>query len=132
MNLPATKEQRRQLALENLDYPEHLVEVPLGNLGQIRSSIPKRVWRSRRFMVVLWMELSGWQRLTCQRTKLLPNGEWKDGLSWDDLQRLKAEAGFGDHWAVECFPPDSQVVNVANLRHLFLLPAAPDFGWKRS
>ena len=52
-----------------------------------------------------------------------------DAITWDELQRLKAEAGFADRWAVEVFPPDAQVVNIANIRHLFLLPGPPDYAW---
>lgn len=45
--------------------------------------------------------------------------------------RLKAECGRGDKWAVELYPPDEAVVNVANIRHLWLLPEPPAFGWNR-
>lgn len=46
-----------------------------------------------------------------------------DGITWDDLQWLKAAVGFGDREAVEVFPRDCDVVNVANMRHLWVLPA---------
>lgn len=136
MNLKhATKEDRAQLARDNLNYPEHLVAVPHGPARMGRTGDaghPLAVWRSRRFLVTHWLDRNGHQRLTCQRTKLTPAGEWVDGITWDDLQRLKGEAGFADHWAVEVYPPDKRVTNVANLRHLWLLPTAPDFAWNRS
>lgn len=46
-----------------------------------------------------------------------------DGISWDDLQRIKNEIAGADRIAVEMYPEDSEVVDQANLRHLFVLPA---------
>lgn len=47
----------------------------------------------------------------------------RDGIPWDDLQVLKGHAGYGDREAVEIYPPDARVVNQANMRHLWVLPA---------
>jgi hypothetical protein len=33
-------------------------------------------------------------------------------------------------WAVEIYPADGDVVAVANMRHLWLLPEAPAFAWR--
>lgn len=133
MSVAVTRLQREQLARDNLQYGEHLQEVPSGRAfsSSDGSHGPMRVWRSRQFLVVLWLEKTGFTRLTCQRSKVNPDGSWVEGISWDDMQRLKSEAGFGHLWAVECFPPDSEVVNVANLRHMFLLNEPPAFGWHK-
>lgn len=91
-------------------------------------------WASRKFLVVLWREHGCVERLQVQRTSFKGAApfEWKEDITWDDLQRLKAEAGFGDRWAVEVFPAAGDVVNVVNIRHLWLLDAPPaSFGWKR-
>ena len=87
--------------------------------------------RSRTHLVQLFEERGGVIRMSVQRT------EWderqnrlRDDISWDDLQRLKAEAGYGDRWAVEIFPADRSIVNVANMRHLWLLPEPPAFAWR--
>jgi hypothetical protein len=69
-------------------------------------------------------------RLSVCRARMGKNGRWEDGITWDQLQRLKAECGYADSWAAEIFPPDAQVVNVGNLRHLWLLPEAPAFAWR--
>lgn len=60
---------------------------------------------------------------------MVTDGRWADGISWDDLQRVKYEIGRGDQWAVEMFPPDDEVTNVANMRHLWII-ATPSFGWR--
>lgn len=57
-------------------------------------------------------------------------GRWVDGISWDDLQRLKREAGYGESDAVEVYPADSDVVNVANMRHLWILETPIRFAWR--
>lgn len=70
---------------------------------------------------------------TRQQLKMIRAGKRaKDGIHWDDIQRLKAEAGFATAWAVECYPAAGQVVDVANMRHIFIMPEAPDWAWKRS
>ena len=87
---------------------------------------PIECWRSRWFTVQVYaVPTDGAVRLSVQRT------DRQDGISWDELQGVKAQIGRGDCWAVELFPPDERVVNVANMRHLWLLSAAPSFGWKR-
>lgn len=41
------------------------------------------------------------------------------------------DPGLADSWAVEVFPADADVVNVANMRHLWILPDAPAFAWRK-
>lgn len=44
----------------------------------------------------------------------------KDGISWDELQRIKNECGFEDKDAVEFYPRQKDVINTANYRHLYI------------
>jgi hypothetical protein len=44
---------------------------------------------------------------------------------WDTLQRLKNEYLGEDACAVEVFPPQSEVVDEVNWRHLWEVPSAP-------
>lgn len=48
------------------------------------------------------------------------DGNWIDGITWDELMEIKRQCGFGDRLAVEIYPPDEHIVNVANMRHLFI------------
>jgi len=90
-----------------------------------------QAWRSSRFIVMLWIETNGARRLTVHSAEIdARTGENKDGITWDDLQKLKSEAGFGEVCAVEIYPPDDQLVYDHNMRHLWLLDAAPSFMWK--
>ena len=91
---------------------------------------PFEVWRSRDFLVQVFDE-NGQVRITVNRTHQ-PNGkDWAGGISWDELQQIKAEIGRADQWAVEIYPPDEEIVNLAVMRHLWLLPGEPDYGWTR-
>ncbi len=125
--------QLRQLKRDNLAWPVTLKPVPRDQWPVppfIEQSERLHVWRSRTFLVQLFRETSGYQRLSVNRTEWDERtARWREGIGWDDLQRLKAEAGFSGHWAVEVFPARAAVVNVANMRHLFLLPEAPAYGW---
>lgn len=93
--------------------------------------IPLKVWRSRGFLVQAHVaKPPAVCRLSINRTAL-QGGRWVDGITWDDLQRLKREAGYGSHDAIEIYPADVDVVNVANIRHLWVMP--PDslpFAWR--
>lgn len=123
---------RKGLAEENLRYGEHLQEMKpeaIADVDAPESWKPKRVWRSKRHSVMLYADRNGFMRLTIQKTEVKDNGNWGDGISWDTMQRLKKEAGFGNTWAVEIFPPEDRVVNVSNMRHLWLMDKKPEFAW---
>lgn len=132
-----TREQLRQLDRDNRRFPEELREQPREEWPEdVRAqvwgsgSVPLRAWRSRKFLAVLWEDPSGFKRLTISRTEWdKAAGRFREGVSWDDLQRLKREAGFASRCAVEVFPPEDQLVNVANMRHLFLLDELPPYLW---
>lgn len=124
------RSDRRQAILhmerENKTFPEVLKEIPV-HVGA--PGAPVRAWRSREFLVQQFSD-QDMVRLSINRTHIHPQTFcWVDGITWDDLQRLKSEAGFGDHEAVEIYPPDEYVVDVANIRHLWILPDRLPFSW---
>ena len=124
------KEARRQLAIANAKQPPVLTKIPPEHwpagayaLGRVE------VWRSSKFLVQLFTEVEALRISVC-RVTLSSDSRWSDGISWDELQQIKREIGRGDRWAVEVYPADSDVVNVANMRHLWLLERAPAFAWR--
>jgi hypothetical protein len=46
----------------------------------------------------------------------------KDGIGWDELQSVKNEVFGEEATCVEVYPPEGEVVNDANIRHLWLVP----------
>lgn len=125
------RSQRRALQAANSRFPAHLQEIPRSEWPRELPSGIQRVWRSREFLVQLYLGETGHRRLSVNRTRMLGSGRWDDAISWDDLQRLKCEAGFGAMFAVEVYPADADVVNVANMRHLWIMDEAPAFAWRR-
>lgn len=133
MSIVTTRAQRRELERQNAKMPRELRLVPREEwpLEHQRGPI-LRVWRSRDFLVQEYAEPAPvLVRLSVLRTTLDPKaGRWVDGITWDELQSIKAECGYGRHDALELYPPDSDVVNVANLRHLWVMRELQTFAWR--
>jgi hypothetical protein len=104
-------------------------EWPRAVAGLDEDAYPAEVWRSNRLLALVYCQ-GGHERLSVLRTELALNGRLAEGISWDDLQEAKRECGRGERWAVEVYPDDREVVNVQNMRHLWLLPDAPPYGWR--
>lgn len=92
-----------------------------------------RAWRSRTHIAQLYNE-AGNLRLSIQR---VTDHAWHiryqrdGGISWDELQCIKAECGYGDWWALEVYPPEANLIDVAPMRHLWLVAQPPAFAWQR-
>jgi hypothetical protein len=48
--------------------------------------------------------------------------EVQDGIPWDDLQEIKNEVAGRDERAIEIYPAADELVNEANIRHLWVVP----------
>jgi hypothetical protein len=94
---------------------------------------PTKVWQSRKYIVQLFDEKPflnvDTRRMTVCRVTLGDDGHWDAGLSWDELQDVKNEIGFGDWYGLEIYPRDQDVVNVANMRHVWLMAVPLELGW---
>jgi hypothetical protein len=89
---------------------------------------PLEVWRSRTWIVQVFAARYGTGadvRISVRRRDGTPD------ISWRDLQGIKAQIGRGSEFAVEAFPADADVVDVANMRHLWVIPRPP-WAWKAS
>jgi hypothetical protein len=107
---------------------------PTGLAGRI--TVPIRAWKSRNFIVQLHDRAEeGLQRLSVQRAGanagILPQNRDLRPISWDELMAVKSDCGFADSWACELLPAAGQVVDVAPMRHIWILSQAPTFGWRR-
>lgn len=123
----------KYLKQENQKWPAVLIPIPRDEWPDLTDRLapekqPLEVWRSKTFLVQIYYE-NGFIRISVMRTDFDSRGKPRDGITWDELQRLKAQCNRGDYWAVECFPPDEKVVNVANMRHIWVLPSPPPYGW---
>lgn len=126
--------QRAYLKRENRTWPATLVLVQEAFWPDNRDPrcVVRAVLRSSEFLVQVVEETDKRRlRLSINRTMISNNGQWLADISWEELQRLKAEAGFADYTFIEIFPAERHVVNVANMRHLWLFPEAETVAWTR-
>ena len=115
------------MTLEN----EYLLEVSKKKWPSHNQKNLWKVYRSKNYFIQVFKE-AGNIRITVNKTAHSfdsdGNPAWEDNISWDDIQEIKNRIGFASEWAVECYPPKDKVVNVANMRHIWIIPT-PDFGW---
>ena len=123
------REQRR--ALEKVkrqliaSYPDTLEVVPENDPNLPYSSHPQdidKIYRSKKYTVIVWNVPAG-KKLSISRNEWDSHtNRYKDGITWDEIMEIKRQVGFGEQNAVEFYPPDSQVINIANVRHIWILP----------
>lgn len=125
-----TRKMTMHMSVQGGGVASYSIHLPTGEALPIHYQYDSRkkgvefiaVFRSRDFLVQIFPATESIVRMSVNRTELRQDGRWSDEISWDELQRLKAEAGYGDLDAIEIYPPDKDVVNVANMRHLWILP----------
>ncbi len=124
------REAIKNLKKQNKKYPKFLIEVDEKDWPYSSNDIkPDKVWRSRYFLVQMF---NGDQvRLTVNRTMIDRDGHWIGKIRWEELQEIKKQCGFGMLCAVEIYPPEKSIINVANMRHLWILNKAPSFMWEK-
>lgn len=131
------REQRRARIKANratvANQPDELRLIPCAEWPQTKPPENlSQVWMSKKYLVQIYTK-ENQVRVSVNRTTLNKGGErWDDGLSWEELQSIKSQVGYGDFDAVEVYPRDVDVVNVANMRHLWILNKPLGFVWRRS
>lgn len=131
MTIVSTRNQRRQLERDNEKYPLVLKDIPRSQWPDPLSK-HMRVLRSRNFLVQIFhAPAPAVVRLSVCRTSIAGD-RWKDGITWDELQQIKHECGYGEWDAVEVYPADENVVNVSNMRHLWIMAEPLEFSWRKA
>ncbi len=122
--------ERRIMKRMALKHSLTLQKIPRESWPAIaQASKVKEVWQSAGFVVQIQDELDGVERMSVNRSLLNAEGEWEDGITWDEMQEIKRQCGRGDKCAIEIFPPDVSEVNDHNIRHLWVLKDPPPFMW---
>lgn len=123
----AFREMRKVAQKAARELPAELTPIP-ENQFKNRTSVPMiAAWSSRKWLVQVYDE-NGHIRISVNKVAVLPDGNWEAGITWDDLMEIKAAIGYRESWAVEVYPPPERVVNVANMRHLWIVPQL-QFAW---
>lgn len=131
MSIPSTREQRRKMERDNAKLPKALQLIDRKDWPALMVAADDliAVWRSRNFLVQKFTAAPpAICRLSINRTTLA--GErWAENITWNELQAIKNELGFFTHTAVEIFPPIHDVVDVASIRHLWVLEGSLPYAW---
>jgi len=127
---------REQLRDHNRKFGAAFVPIPRAQwpmiaAGHVEQCTLTAVLRNRDFLVQIFVTADGTTRLSINRTDIDDQGAWKDRITWDELQTIKNAVGYEDHDAIEVFPAKKDSVNVANFRHLWILPTPLPFIWRR-
>lgn len=138
MSITMSRTQRRlankHMAREATKYPNHLVQIPKDEWPESKNpgKRPEEVWQSKDYLVQIYAEpLPCVARLSILRTSLDSAGGWLQDIPWTELQRLKSECEFGLLDAVEIFPCDTDTINIANIRHIFVMAEPLSFAWRK-
>ena len=91
---------------------------------------PLKVYKNEKFLIQVRQD-GDYIRLSINRIETVPGFPilWKDGITWDDLQGIKDAVGYADKWCMECYPPKDEIVNAANIRHLYVMNEVPKYGF---
>lgn len=124
---------RRELRRQNQKLTPIFVEIPEHQWPQVplERGIRIRLLRNNRFLVQVFEEPTGF-RLSILRTELQFDGDWMDGITWDELFNIKNDCGYGNYDAVEIYPRKEDLVYVANIRHLWVMKEPLPFGWRKA
>ncbi len=116
------RKQRRTLVKAKAKQPSFLRQVPREQWLNFGPPDLLEVWRSRGFLVQIYSEPGAFQRMSVCRAQHNSEG-WVDEITWDELMQLKRECGRGNKDALEVFPADVDILNVANMRHRSFRPS---------
>lgn len=127
------KEIRRWMQADAKRFGAKFVDLPTEGTRQPPRFI--KAMRNRQFMVQVY-EPEEHQaehvlvRLSINYAILNDSGGWVDGITWDQLYAIKAAVGYGKHDAVEIYPGAAPLVNVANIRHLWVMRNPLPYAWR--
>jgi hypothetical protein len=124
--------RRAHAAKRRAEFPAKLTEIPRWEWPAAAPPDPKRmrIFQSRDLLVQEFFEGDQIVRLSVNVVRLRGDGRWEDGITWDRLQAVKDALGYAERDAVEVFPAQRDLVNVANMRHLWVLPYRLPFAWR--
>jgi hypothetical protein len=129
LNSKQRKLIQKEIWKENTKYSEEFVECDVSKIPNPHNYHPPvKAFRNNKFCCLIFTH-EGYARLTINRTSLNEQGDYLDGISWDDLYKIKNAVGFAANDVVEVYPAAKDLVCVGNLRHLWVVENLP-FVWR--
>jgi len=130
MNRLERRAAASHLRKENEKQPDRLEIVPVEKWPRKEPGLIA-LWRSKKFLVQIYSSSDAKPlRLSVCKTAINQQGEWQGDITWEELQEIKSQCGYGHLDAVEIYPKEKDVVNVANMRHLWVLSGSIEFAWR--
>lgn len=130
LKIVSPKERLRLLALERKfrasgDWgPWETITLAPGQGGSGWAGQCHQARRNRVFAVRVRLDASGVVHLAVSSlSEVRP--------TWPEMQRIKDEIAGPDRTAVEVYPPKAQIVDEANMYHIWVLPSGLPFGLHR-
>lgn len=114
----------------NRSLSDDFIEIPQDRWPTDADPSRFAVYRSKRFLVQAFNERDGVVRLSVCRAAVDATGNWVAHITWEELQAIKNGVGYEENDAVEIYPRAQDVVNVANMRHLWVLPEHLKYAWR--
>lgn len=132
--LPNWKNVNREMARENARFGREFIQIPEEQWPEGSKAAggdrPIAAFRNARFFVQVCREENGAVRISVNRTQIDETYNFVGGITWDELFIIKNEIGYADKDCIEIYPAESKLVNVANIRHLFILETPHPLNWK--
>lgn len=138
MSLNHNREQRRaqQRHINRVSkaFGDALVEIPASQWTEKASPGLVRVLRSKHVLVQEYAPAAGTGDMVVCRLSILlidlDGDRWTDGIGWDQLFKIKNDCGYSAFDAVEVHPRLCDLVDVAAIRHLWVLRGLLPFAWR--
>jgi hypothetical protein len=121
---------QKEIRQENEKFTSEFVEFSVDKFKHSPKFFnkPTKAFRNKRFSCLVFTH-EGFTRLSISRTSINENGDYLDGITWDELFEIKNKVGFADCDAVEVYPAEKDLTFVTNMRHLWIVENLP-FIWR--
>lgn len=100
------------------DWEEIDIKVAAKKVGFVPQGVTKFI-KNNKYSVQFYHHQTDWGFIT---RLVIRRHDEKPGIPWADKQRIKNELVGSDRTVIEVFPPESELVDNANLYHLWVLP----------
>lgn len=132
---PKNRRDRRSFDRQARSLNKARLRLETGANGPFRE-LPRHEWPDaqppagcERFLVNEAFVVFDCATKTSVRHVMVQRVNGKGGITWDELFEVKGLIGYNDHEAVEIFPKRDHLHNVANVRHLWVLPENMTLGF---
>lgn len=115
----AAKKAGKKLMKSGWNAFEDITDESIKNSRLDRTKFPDRIWQNNIYIVQVFLEVNEWglmEKTMIRRNDTAPIHDWKV------FQRIKNEIFGEERTALEVYPRESNLIDVANIYWLWVLP----------